>query len=172
MKLKKKKNVIRAIAMVVVLLLLAGICVMFTGCEHSGNTQETIWRSDNMKFIVIILAILVVVGYFYFTATPTDRAFRNNLDHTLHKIDDAAPYKTRKQVEDICRTTIVSYEFDKLTWEQHKDSEDEEQRGWANAAKIKANKTALFYNEYFLKNSYVFEGNVPADIWRELEIIK
>lgn len=172
MKLKNKKNIIRAIAMVVVLLLLACVCVMFTGCEHSGSAQETIWRSDNMKFIVIILAALMIIGYFCFIVIPDDRAFRNNRDHALHKIDDATPYKTHKQVEDFCRTTIVSYEFNKLIWEQYKDSEDEEQRGWANAAKISANKTALAYNEYFLKNSYVFEGNVPADIWRELEIIK
>lgn len=69
-------------------------------------------------------------------------------------------------------STIVSYESDKLMWEQYKDSESPEQRGWAESAKIRANKAALTYNEYFLKNSYVFDGNIPSDIRTELEILK
>lgn len=37
---------------------------------------------------------------------------------------------------------------------------------------MRANKTANIYNEYILKNSYVFEGNIPSDIYMELEIIE
>lgn len=66
----------------------------------------------------------------------------------------------------------MSYETDRLMWEQYKDSDSEEERGWAESAKIRANKAALTYNEYFLKNSYVFEGNVPSDIRTELEILE
>jgi len=29
---------------------------------------------------------------------------------------------------------------------------------------MRANKTAASYNEYVLKNSFVWNGNVPADI--------
>ena len=57
-------------------------------------------------------------------------------------------------------------------WMQYKDSEDAEQRGWADAAKIRANKAALTYNEYFMKNSYVFEGNIPYDIYTRLDILE
>lgn len=94
--------------------------------------------------------------------------WRNDIKQTA----DKSRYETRKEVEDTCRATIVSYESDKLTWEQYKDSESSEQRGWADAAKMRANKAAITYNEYFLKNSYVFDGNVPADIRTELEIIE
>lgn len=129
-----------------------------------------------MKVIAIILATLFVVGIFigifYFTMTPAGVAATNNWFHAVHKADDATRYETRKTVEDTCRATIVSYESDKLMWEQYKDSEDAEQRGWAEAAKIRANKAALTYNEYFLKNSYVFEGNIPADIRYSLEILE
>lgn len=39
-------------------------------------------------------------------------------------------------------------------------------------AVMRANKTANVYNEYMLKNSYVFDGNIPSDINYQLEIIK
>lgn len=125
-----------------------------------------------MKIIAIILALLVLVTPLYFSATPTGVAIWNTWFHAVQKADDATRYETRKQVEDTCRATIVSYESDKLTWEQYKDSENSEQRGWADSAKLRANKAALTYNEYFLKNSYVFEGNIPADIRTELPILE
>lgn len=129
-----------------------------------------------MKIFGAILAIALVVLMFflpiYFTATPAGVAAWNNWFHDVQKVDDLTNYETRKQVEDTCRATIVSYESDKLTWEQYKDSESAEQRGWADAAKMRANKAAVTYNEYILKNSYVFEGNIPADIRLQLEVLK
>lgn len=122
--------------------------------------------------IVLILVLVFVLIFSLASCTPQGRLFWNSWDHAVQKVDDRTNYETRKQVEDTCRATIVSYESDKLTWEQYKDSESEEQRGWAEAAKIRANKAALTYNEYFLKNSYVFDGNIPADIRSELDILE
>lgn len=121
--------------------------------------------------LIIVLVVLILVSYcFTGCASMTGRyhSWRNDIKQTA----DSTRYETRKQVEDTCRATIVSYESDRLMWEQYKDSESAEQRGWADAAKIRANKAALTYNEYFLKNSYVFEGNIPADIRTQLEILK
>ena len=67
---------------------------------------------------------------------------------------------------------ISSYNADALTYEQYKDSENEEKMGWAEQAKMRANKTASTYNNYVLKNSYVWEGNIPADIKGQLEYIE
>lgn len=117
--------------------------------------------------LALLLIVVLVAGFI-----PSGRAALNTWQHELQKVDDATTYKTRKQVEDTCRATIVSYESDRLTWEQYKDSESADQRSWADAAKIRANKAALTYNEYFLKNSYVFEGNVPADILAELPLLE
>ena len=122
-------------------------------------------------FAVVIIGC-IIIGLFVAMLFPPSRAAINEWEHDLEKVDDATTYKTRKQVEDTCRATIVSYESDKMTWEQYKDSESSEQRGWADSAKIRANKAALTYNEYFLKNSYVFDGNVPADIRTELPLIE
>jgi len=123
------------------------------------------------RFIAILIVIFLILCMVV-SCTPSGRGFYNRWMHEVQKVDDATRYETRKQVEDTCRATIVSYESDKLMWEQYKDSESEEQRSWAESAKIRANKAALTYNEYFLKNSYVFEGNIPADIRSQLEILK
>lgn len=118
----------------------------------------------------LILAMVVVLSTVT-ACSPSGRWMWNSWWHQVQKVDDATNYQTRKQVEDTCRATIVSYEADKLTWEQYKDSESAEQRGWADAAKLRANKAALTYNEYFLKNSYVWEGNIPEDIRAELPLL-
>lgn len=96
----------------------------------------------------------------------------NQVEYVDQKIDDATNYETRKTVEDSCRAMIASYEADKLTYEQYKDSENDEQRSWADQAKMRANRTAANYNNYILKNSYVWSGNIPEDILAELPIIE
>lgn len=96
----------------------------------------------------------------------------NQVEYVDQKIDDATNYETRKTVEDSCRAMIASYEADKLTYEQYKDSDSDEQRSWADQAKMRANRTAANYNNYILKNSYVWSGNIPEDILAELPIIE
>lgn len=114
---------------------------------------------------VLLIVVSVAGGWF-------NTWFGNKVDYIDQKIDDATRYETRKTVEDSCRAMVSSYEADKLTYEQYKDSEDKEQRSWADQAKMRANRTAANYNNYILKNSYVWDGNVPADIAAELPLIK
>ena len=38
-------------------------------------------------------------------------------------------------------------------------------------AKIRANNTAIQYNQFILKNSYLWKNNIPQDIKNELERI-
>lgn len=92
--------------------------------------------------------------------------------HELREADNATNYYTKKQVEDTCRSMVSSYNSDKLVYEQFKDSENEEKQSWAEQAKIRANKTAVTYNEYILKNSYVWDNNIPEDIDTQLEVIQ
>ena len=125
-----------------------------------------------MKVLAVVLVILMIMPIFYFSATPAGRAQWNNWFHAVQKADDATNYNTRKQVEDTCRAMIASYESDKLTYEQYKDSDNEEKQSWAEMAKMRANKTAMEYNNYILKNTYVWQGNVPADIYMNLPVIE
>ena len=124
-----------------------------------------------MKYVGIILAILFVVAIIYFSAVPAGVAAWNNWWHGVQKADDATNYETLKKVENTCRAMISSYESDKLTYEQYKDSDNPEKQSWAEQAKMRANKTAVEYNNYILKNTYVWKGNVPGDIYMTLDVI-
>ena len=97
---------------------------------------------------------------------------RNKQEYAVQKVDDATNYETLKEVENTARAMISSYESDKLTYEQYKDSDSAEKQSWAEQAKMRANKTASTYNNYLLQNSFVWQGNIPEDISNELMIIQ
>lgn len=129
-----------------------------------------------MKYILGGLASLLMFGMIafgiYVSFFPGGRALINSYDNMMKKVDDRTKYETRKQVEDTARASIASYKTDKSTYEMYKDSTDAEKQSWAEEAKMRANKTANVFNEYMLKNSYVFDGNIPSDINYQLEILK
>ena len=128
---------------------------------------------DFFAILGIIILIIAVVGLpVFFGATPTGKAMWNNWFHEVQKVGDATNYETRKKVEDTCRAMIASYNADKFTYEQYKDSDNEEKQSWAEQAKMRANKTASTYNNYILENEYVWQGNVPNDIDYRLKYIE
>ena len=119
--------------------------------------------------VLVLIILLSVVSIFlgWFNTWKT-----NKIEYVDQKIEDATSYETRKTVEDSCRAMVASYEADKLTWEQYNGSENSEQQSWADQAKMRANRTASNYNNYILKNSYVWDGNIPSDILEELPVIE
>ena len=119
--------------------------------------------SKTEKVLTAILIALVLMAAF-FCVTPVGVALRNSYGFAVQKVDDATRYETRKKVEDTCRAMIANYEADRISYEQYKDSPDSEKQGWAEQAKMRANRTAASYNEYYLKNSFVWSGAVPSDI--------
>lgn len=126
------------------------------------------------KVTAVLLALLLVAlvgSSIFFSATPTGKAMWNSWFFAVQKADDKTNYETRKEVEDACRAMIASYTSDKLTYEQYKDSDSEEKQSWAEQARMRANKTAASYNEYVLKNSFVWEDNIPTDIVSNLPYI-
>ena len=129
-------------------------------------------RKAISTFVITLLIILVIGLAVFFTCTPAGVTVWNNWFHAVQKADDDTNYKTRKQVEDTCRSMVASYNSDKLTYEQYKDSDNEEKQSWAEQAKMRANKTVSSYNEYVLKNSYIWENNVPSDIKFELPYLQ
>lgn len=125
-----------------------------------------------MKIVVSVLATILIVALLFFTATPAGRTTWNNWWNDVQEADDESNYDTLKKVEDTCRSMIASYESDKLMYEQYKDSDNEEQQGWAAQAKNRANSTAVKYNNYILENEHVWKDAVPSDIYKTLEIIE
>lgn len=120
---------------------------------------------------ISIIAIISFIGLSVFFITPSGRGVINTYFFKVQKVDDATNYETIKKVEDTCRAMISSYESDRLTYEQYKDSDNEEKQSWAEQARMRANKTASSYNNYILENDFVWSGNVPDDIKYELEYI-
>ena len=125
-----------------------------------------------LVFLLVALIIGVIIFAIYVNVTPAGKAMWNSWFHAVQKADDATNYDTLKKVEDTCRAMIASYESDKLTYEQYKDSDNPEKLEWAEQAKMRANKTAASYNNYILENNYVWAGNVPSDIRGRLEYIE
>ena len=124
-----------------------------------------------MEKFVTVVAIILVCALFFFCFTPMGRSMWNEYEHDLEKADENQ-YETRKKVEDTARAMISNYEADVLTYNQYKDSDDEEKQSWAEQAKMRANRTAASYNNYILENSYVWEDNVPYDIDEQLPYIE
>ena len=121
-------------------------------------------------FVGAICTISLCIGILY--KTPVGRGIINTYQYNVQKVDDSTNYRTLKKVEDTCRAMISSYESDKLTYLQYKDSTNEEKQSWAEQAKMRANKTATSYNNYILENSFIWKDNVPEDIATKLEIIE
>lgn len=129
--------------------------------------------TEKTKLWVCIALFVLLFGFFFVLPSVSQdfRAWWNGWHYDLQKVDDATNYKTLKKVEDTCRAMMSSYQADKLTYEQYKDGNDE-QRSWADQAKMRANKTASTYNLYILENEFVWAGNVPKDIHRELAYLE
>ena len=118
----------------------------------------------------ILILCLVVAGC---TAFGFVRHYIDNkIEFAHNKIDEATSYELKKEVEDACRAMISSYEADCMAYNQYKDSTSSEQKSWADQAKMRANRTASNYNNYILKNSFVWKGNVPADIREALDVLE
>ena len=127
------------------------------------------------KVLIILGSTILVIALgssVWLGCTPSGKRVWNNYRHSIQKADDDTNYKTLKEVEDTCRSMIASYNADKLTYEQYKNSEDSLEKSWANSAKMRANQTASSYNNYILKNSYVWRGNVPIDIYMTLSYLE
>ena len=121
--------------------------------------------------IETIISVILIGAIIFFGFTPGGRSVWNNYTHSLEKADENQ-YETKKQVEDTARSMIASYKSDVATYEQYKESDNEEKQSWAEQAKMRANRTANSYNEYILKNSYVWEDNIPSDIDYSLPIVE
>jgi hypothetical protein len=128
--------------------------------------------SKRAKTIIIGIVILGVLSIMAYELIPNFRVFINNQLYAVQKADDQTSYETRKQVENTARAMIASYEADVAVYTQYKSSDNEERQSWAEQAKMRANRTVATYNNYILKNSYIWEGNIPSDIYYELQLVE
>lgn len=119
---------------------------------------------SNKERAILIIVICAILAVLMIILTPIGRSMWNKRMHDVQVADDSTNYETLKKVEDACRAMIASYESDRLTYEQYRDSDDSEERSWATQARMRANRTASTYNNYILENSYVWSNNIPENI--------
>lgn len=125
--------------------------------------------SKTLTVVLSVLLTVLVVAILFFSATPAGREMWNNYTHGLKKADEVS-YETRKTVEDTARSYISSYNADVAIYKMYVSSDDSEKCEYAESARMRAIRTATAYNEYILKNSYVWKDNIPTDIYKTLDV--
>ena len=106
----------------------------------------------------------VSLEYFLLTSKAKEFSYLLNKE----EIKYVNVFQNGKEFEDTARAMVASYESDKQTYLAMKDVNKEV----SLQAKIRANSTAISYNEYILKNSFLWADNIPEDIKSKLEIIE
>lgn len=124
--------------------------------------------SKTSTIIISVLSTLLIVAIIFFGFTPIGKQIFLGYDSAMQEAEEVS-YQTRKDVEDTCRSMIASYKADVDIYNLYKDSDNPNQKNYADSALIRAVKTANEYNEYILKNSFVWKDNVPNDIYMSLE---
>lgn len=123
-----------------------------------------------MKRIGLILLVLILVIISFLTK-PWSVFVHNKYEGLIKEVDSATNWETLHEVEDSCRAMMSNYQADVLIYQQYCNSEIAEHRSWAEQARMRANRTAAQYNEYILKNNYVWKYGIPDDIEHELPYI-
>ena len=123
--------------------------------------------SKGFTAFVSVIVTLLVIAIIFFGFVPAGRRVLLGYDFAMQKAGEVS-YQNRKDVEDTCRSMIASYKADVNIYNLYKYSENTNQKNYADSALIRAINTATQYNEYVLKNSFVWSDNVPADIYMSL----
>ena len=121
------------------------------------------------KWVIYILCFFVVLGLLLWVFEPWNTVMFNKHDALVQEADSATNWETLREVENSCRAMVSNSKADVLIYEQYINSTDH--KDWAEQARIRANKTAAQYNEYILKNNYVWKQGIPDDIEEELPYI-
>ena len=115
----------------------------------------------------IALGLLIIVLALIF-APPWIRA-RNEYRATLQRIHaETCPDMLRAQ-ERQARNMIASWEADRDQWLMFRDSDNQEERNWANGALMRANRTASSFNNFMLEHSWIH--GIPDDIAESLPML-
>ena len=119
---------------------------------------------------VLTLAVVMVgAALLLYRYTAAGRAGWNTHMREVRHADDSTRYATLKYVEDTCRALQASYYSDLDAWRVYEDSG---QRDLAAQLLIRVNRTAAVYNEYVLKNGFVWKNGIPEDIKQQLPPVR
>lgn len=118
-----------------------------------------------------IIGIAVGLLLLFIFSTPSRVRFENEFEEAVIKADLETDYHTSIETETTLRSYRASYESDKITYETNKDSADKESQELARAAKTRANRTAVTYNN-LLQHSLLDHIKFPEELEKELPYIE
>lgn len=121
--------------------------------------MNTFWKA-----LASVLAVILLIAMIVFT--PSFIRSCNKWHERNIEADYDTNWEKRKEIEDTLRSYMASYNADKITYETATNTETRE------AAKVRANRTAAVYNEFYLKNSHIWKDRVPEDIKEELPFLE
>lgn len=127
----------------------------------------------SLKIITAAGIIGIAVGLILLLifSTPNRVRFENEFEEAVIKADLETDYHTSIKTETTLRSYWASYESDKITYETNKDSADKESQELARAAKTRANRTAVTYNN-LLQHSLLDNIKFPEELEKELPYIE
>lgn len=131
-------------------------------------------NSEEKLAIITVAGIIgVAVGLILLLifSTPSRVRFENEFEEAVIKADLETDYHTSIETETTLRSYRASYESDKITYETNKDSTDKESQELARAAKTRANRTAVTYNN-LLQHSLLDHIKFPEELEKELPYIE
>lgn len=127
------------------------------------------------KLIIALGTIAVVAAIVGITlvvfVTPDGVKVQNKYEEEMTKADLESDYKTSIDTESTLRSYKASYEADKITYETNKNSEIKVEQELASAAKTRANRTAVTYNN-LLQHSLLDHIQFPDELNQELPYIE
>lgn len=121
--------------------------------------MERVWKGVAIGLGIALIALMLIF-------TPSIIRSCNRWQARNIEADYDTNWEKRKEIEDTLRSYMASYNADKITYETATNAETRE------AAKIRANRTAAVYNEFYLKNSHIWKDRVPEDIKEELPFLE
>lgn len=116
------------------------------------------------NIVITILSVALIIMMLIFT--PSIIRSCNKWNARNIEADYDTNWEKRKEIEDTLRGYMASYNADKITYETATNEETRE------AAKVRANRTAAVYNEFYLKNSHIWKDRVPEDIKDNLPFLE
>jgi len=127
-----------------------------------------------MKLGSLLFCAIVCLFLGWISLTPGGIEFYNTYLKSLKKADLNSNFESAKKAEDTARAMMASYNMDKANYESLKTISNpapidlEEIKNY----KIRLNQTAATYNEFMLKNSFVWKDNIPSDIKQKLDFVQ
>lgn len=118
-----------------------------------------------------LLCFVLVVAYLILLS-PTIIRVRNELQSREVIAHEETNIFHLRQIERQARALITQYNTDKQTFLAFRDSEVQEERNWANMARIRANQTVNTFHELMINNTGIIGMAIDQKTIDSIQILE